>query len=569
MFGSKGVTDPLPRRGFLEKLLLTLLWLGISFATAWWWSLNGALGRLTSSGQALQPYLTALYPENLSTPNPSAFPGVRISLYTDSGLLVLAEGPYGNTGEIRPPRASSAGQAFRYGEHLYFTFPVQERGEAPAIAILSIPVKALWPKVLGKTLGLLFLISLYRVYRHRRQRTAARPREQLLEEVKLLRTDSIDRKVRLPLDNPFKPVADTMNQLLAARERKDRQLNEQHHQQQILLNNMSEGILTLDNDQCITGLNPAAAKWLNLGNAQRAQGEMFHTVCRNPILLSLIESIPSTGLREEFLRLERPGMEDRIVKVKGSPLIDQDQTMGVLLVLQDVTTLRRLETLRQDFVSNVTHELRTPLTAIKGYTELMIDEPDIPEASRSHLDRMLKQSTRMINIIEDLLSLTRIEDPEDTPALYPTEIQPILQSVVQLCDEQIQLRDLTVEASCPDDLMADLHPPLFEQAIHNLVYNAVKYTYAGTTIRIQVQQQDGVIRIEVQDQGPGIPELDQARIFERFYRVDKARSRAVGGTGLGLSIVKHIVLMHQGEVGVNSILGEGTTFWIEIPPAEV
>ncbi|MGA0334517.1 MAG: histidine kinase dimerization/phospho-acceptor domain-containing protein, partial [Kiritimatiellia bacterium] len=345
-------------------------------------------------------------------------------------------------------------------------------------------------------------------YRKHLKNLGLKDQEELLLEVQEMKLDSVDRKIRLPLNSPFKPVADFINQQIAVRERQARQLTEQHHHQQVLLNNMSEGILALDNDQRITGINPAAARWLELGNPVRAQGEVFYTRYRNPKLLQIIEELTTsqTSFKETYLRLERTGMEDRILRVKGSPLIDHDQTIGVLLLLQDVTTLHRLETLRQDFVANVSHELRTPLTAIKGYAELLLDEPDNPEEVRNYTERIVKQSTRMINILEDLLSLTRIESADAQAALSLTELKPLLEKVIELCEDQATMRDLKVELECGENLRAELQAPLFEQAVHNLVYNAVKYTYPSTRILIRAREEKQEIRLEVIDKGPGIPE---------------------------------------------------------------
>jgi two-component system phosphate regulon sensor histidine kinase PhoR len=415
----------------------------------------------------------------------------------------------------------------------------------------------------GTLYGLLYLLNRYRVHL---KNSHLIPYEELISEVEHLQTDSVDRKIRLPFNSPYKTVADLINQLLVVRERQARQLTEQHHHQQVLLNNLSEGIVALDNDQRITGINPTAARWLEFGNPMRVQGEVFYTLCRNPVLLQMIEELTSSEtFKETYLRLGREGTEDRILRVKGSPLIDHDQTMGVLLILQDVTTLRRLETLRQDFVANVSHELRTPLTAIKGYAELMSDDPTDQTQIATYTERILKQSNRMINIIEDLLSLTRIESAESQKALQLTELHPLLDRVIQLCDEQAAMRDLQLVLECDESLKAELHPPLFEQAVHNLVYNAIKYTTPATQITLKAYATSTGIRVDVVDQGPGIPLADQDRIFERFYRVDKARSRAIGGTGLGLSIVKHIVLLHQGTAGVESFPRKGCTFWIQLP----
>ena len=563
-----GSQDQASLKNRAGSFLLFLLTIGGTIAVCWFWSLNEARQRISTAGGLLQPVLTALHPEIPPEVRTEFASGFRLTL-VENGEPVSESSVRGSDGKLLPlPSLQRTAEAFRQDGFLWYVFPVHRPGEPQAIILLSSELKQLWPSTLQKALILLLLFYGFRYLRRHRQQREIRPGKQLLEEIDALRRDSIDRKVRLSFDNPFKPVADTVNQLVASRERKDRILNEQHHQQQVLLKNMSEGILTLDNDQRITGLNPSAARWLNLGNPQRARGELFYTCCRIPKLLHMIELVGSTGLHEEYLRLERPDREDRIVKVKGSPLIDQDQTMGVLLVLQDVTTLRRLETLRQDFVSNVTHELRTPLTAIKGYAELLVEDEAVPQETRGYLQRILSQSSRMINIIEDLLSLTRIEDPEDSPALSRTELRPLFESVVHLCEEQIGLRNLSIQVECDDDLTADLHPALFEQAVHNLVNNAVKYTYPDTQITLRAVEQDNGILIDVQDQGPGIPEEDQSRIFERFYRVDKARSRAVGGTGLGLSIVKHIILMHGGEVSVTSTPGQGATFRIQLPQVE-
>ncbi len=416
----------------------------------------------------------------------------------------------------------------------------------------------------GFVLALLFLLNRYR--RHL-QKSVKEAQEELLYEIEKLRTDDGERKLRLSLNSPFKPVSELINHLGAVRERQTRQLTEQHHHQQVLLNNMSEGILALDNDQRITGINPTAARWLELGNSVRVQGEVFYTLCRHPALLQMIEELTSSrvSFKETYLRLERREMEDRVVKVKGSLLIDHDQTMGVLLLLQDVTTLQRLETLRQDFVANVSHELRTPLTAIKGYAELIADEPDDSETVASFTGKILNQSTRMVNIIDDLLSLTRIESSEAKTSLQITELRPLLEQVIQLCEEQAEARNLKIALFCDENIRGELHPALFEQALYNLVHNAIKYTHPATEIQLKVFSRPNEIRIEVIDHGPGIPPADLSRIFERFYRVDKARSRAVGGTGLGLSIVKHIAILHQGKVGVDSTPGKGTTFWLSLP----
>jgi two-component system phosphate regulon sensor histidine kinase PhoR len=253
--------------------------------------------------------------------------------------------------------------------------------------------------------------------------------------------------------------------------------------------------------------------------------------------------------------------------LRGSLLVDKDQTVGVLVLLRDVTTLRRLESLRKDFVANVSHELRTPLTSIKGYAELLEEETADTEAVSRYSAKIVSQSARMVNIINDLLALTRIESADAPPSIAHSELRPLIENVIQLCEDAAARRKLTLCIEAPDGLVAPLHPPLFEQAVHNLVQNAIKYTHPGTVVTVRAFAEEGRCVVEVRDEGPGIAPQHHAHLFERFYRVDKARSSAVGGTGLGLSIVKHIALLHRGDVSVESTPGEGATFRIRLPSA--
>ncbi|MCH8513994.1 MAG: PAS domain-containing protein [Kiritimatiellae bacterium] len=394
----------------------------------------------------------------------------------------------------------------------------------------------------------------------------SRPRLELLQATAGLLQGDVREPVRLHAGHPYRAVADTLNQLADSLERQSRVISEQHHRQQVLLNNISEGILVLDNELNITGINPIAAQWLETGHPARAQGNPLYKLSRNPTLLSMIDALLETGeMKEAHLSLDRPGEDPRIVQLRGSLLVDKDQTVGVLVLLRDVTTLRRLETLRQDFVANVSHELRTPLTSIKGYAELLEDETEDPEAVARYGGKILNQSTRMINIIDDLLALTRIENADAPSSIAPTEILPLIENVAQLCEDAAVRRNLRIEIDAPDTLQAPLHAPLFEQAVHNLVQNAIKYTHPHTTITIRAFPSGNECILEVEDQGPGIAPQHQSRLFERFYRVDKARSRAVGGTGLGLSLVKHILQLHHGSIEVESTPGQGATFRVRVP----
>ncbi|MCX7949084.1 MAG: cell wall metabolism sensor histidine kinase WalK, partial [Treponemataceae bacterium] len=239
-------------------------------------------------------------------------------------------------------------------------------------------------------------------------------------------------------------------------------------------------------------------------------------------------------------------------QVYGAPLLNSQR---YILVLHDITHLSRLEQIRKDFVANVSHELRTPITSIKGFVETLQDGAgEDPQLRRRYLDIIARHTIRMEHIIEDLLSLARIEQQEgrvlDTE---DTNLNAMLKEVIELFEPPAKEKNIEVILSCPQDLTLKLNPSLFEQALANLLDNALKYSPSDTRTTIEVRDLPTEIQILFRDEGNGIPARDLDRIFERFYRVDKSRSREAGGTGLGLSIVKHVVQLHGGTVSVHSV----------------
>jgi two-component system phosphate regulon sensor histidine kinase PhoR len=244
--------------------------------------------------------------------------------------------------------------------------------------------------------------------------------------------------------------------------------------------------------------------------------------------------------------------------------------MGALLVVHDVTRVHRLEKVRRDFVANVSHELKTPITSIRGFVETLQDGAvHDPEKAKRFLDIIRRQSERLNAIIEDLMELSRIEREAETETIDRGvhDLGPVLEAAVADCAAKASARNVGVSLRLAGPLFARVNARMLEQAVANLLDNAIKYSDPGAGVEIGAEQSGDTITIHVRDQGPGIPSEHLPRIFERFYRVDKARSREVGGTGLGLAIVKHIAQAHGGTVSVESTPGEGSLFAVHLPTA--
>jgi len=232
-----------------------------------------------------------------------------------------------------------------------------------------------------------------------------------------------------------------------------------------------------------------------------------------------------------------------------------------------VTKLRRLETVRRDFVANVSHELRTPITSIRGYVETLLDGAlDSREDAQRFLQTVLRQSERLTSIIDDLLALSRIEEESKQHQIHlqPEPLYPVITSALQTCQHKADEAGVTITVDCPANIQVEMNATLLEQALVNLLVNAITYSKKGDSVRLQAkideEAQGNTVRIVIRDTGCGIAKKHLPRLFERFYRSDKARSRTQGGTGLGLAIVKHIAQAHKGKIEVASVEGKGSEF---------
>jgi two-component system phosphate regulon sensor histidine kinase PhoR len=300
----------------------------------------------------------------------------------------------------------------------------------------------------------------------------------------------------------------------------------------------------------------------------KALGRDLREVIRNADLHQFVATtLHGTGPCEADITLLHPG--EQHMRLHGSPLTDAlRRSIGCVVVLHDVTTLIRLENARRDFVANVSHELKTPITSIKGFVETLLDgASEDRDSARRFLATIGKQAARLDALIEDLLKLSRVEQEGERGGieLHDGPIQDILESAVQTCGVRALAKDVRIHLHADNDLHVRRNPELLQTAIENLLDNAVKYSPEGTDVHVSAVRDNGTVIISVCDEGCGIERQHLPRIFERFYRVDKARSRKLGGTGLGLAIVKHVVRAHGGQTSVESAPQKGSVFSIHLP----
>jgi two-component system, OmpR family, phosphate regulon sensor histidine kinase PhoR len=330
-----------------------------------------------------------------------------------------------------------------------------------------------------------------------------------------------------------------------------------------ILASMVEGVLAVDKDLRVTFCNDSFARTVGARIPVNPGMQLLELV-RDPALIEIVTDVLNSGERVER-RLTLAAAEQHSFEVLAGPLAGPS-TRGALAILHDVTELERLERVRRDFVANVSHELRTPLAAIRGYAETLLDGAlQDQENNRRFVEIIQAQATRLTNIASDLLTISELESNLAAPSPKPVSIRAALESALRTVESAARLRGVRLLYEKLDDVHVLGNDLRLEQVFVNLLDNAVKFNRPNGEVRVNAQCTDGTAHITISDTGIGIPSEDLPRVFERFYRVDKARSREMGGTGLGLSIVKHVMEQMGGTVTVTSRLGEGSRFTLTVP----
>ncbi|MBS0209987.1 MAG: HAMP domain-containing protein [Planctomycetes bacterium] len=402
-------------------------------------------------------------------------------------------------------------------------------------------------------------------------RRISQPVEQMRLAAERLARGDLSYQMLVPDSTEMAELAESLNSMSRQLEERIRTIVRQRNEQEAVLASMVEGVLAVDMEQRIISVNQAAAEFLEADQADML-GRTLQEVIRNVELRHVVTRAleASEPVEGDIVIHVQP---ERVLRAHGTSLRDgRGHNVGAVVVLNDVTNFRRLENIRRDFVANVSHELKTPITSIKGFVETLLDGAlQSPADAERFLRIIAKQAERMHAIIEDLLQLSKIEQSEEAEdiELIDTPVAEVLESATQACQPQAAERRIELKVACSPELMAQVNGALLSQAVVNLLDNAIKYSEPGGTVHISAEAQGDEVCINVRDAGCGIPAEELPRIFERFYRVDKARSRKLGGTGLGLSIVKHIVNVHQGRVTVESVFGRGSTFTIRLPVSQM
>jgi two-component system phosphate regulon sensor histidine kinase PhoR len=339
------------------------------------------------------------------------------------------------------------------------------------------------------------------------------------------------------------------------------------------MNGMREGLLVVDKDMKVVASNTAAHRLFNLSRGKLNTQRLTELTRNRAIYSAFLDALKGTersGVKVETHGPERLVFDLRVVPLSGSNG-KRDSAQGALGVFIDVTRLERLEQVRQEFLSNVSHELRTPLTAILAFIEtLEAGAIDDKEASQRFLSIIRRNATRMHDLIDDILELSQIEAGNVPVKTEEFELAPVVNDVLASLATKAEAQGIMLRNDVAVDVMVCADARRLEQMLTNLIENAIKFNRESGTVTISHEAApDQRSRIIVEDSGEGIPAQHLERLFERFYRVDRARSRDMGGIGLGLAIVKHLARAHGGEVSVTSELGKGSAFTIELPPAQL
>jgi two-component system phosphate regulon sensor histidine kinase PhoR len=531
-------------------------------------------------------------------------PGFRITMIAADGT-VLGDSEYDTSmmnnhsdrPEVMAALRNGEGFSTRFSVTLnralaYYAISLGERGGSAPVFRISRPLADIKESmnVFHKRI-ILFLVTvalIFGLYGYNQGRRMGRIFETLADTADRINSGVYKVTVDITSPDEARVVAEKLNRMAKRLDDTIAEITARNAQFEGILTNMVEPVLLLDRQLRIRHINRAALKMLNLEPGQ-AEGRSLMETFRNSALHDFAREVMGgkealeTGItltkngQTVYLQVHGTLIESEVLRRKEVPQYGGERKAppadksvekeSVLLVFNDITRIKNLEKIRQDFVANVSHELKTPITSITGFVETLLHGAlENRDEALQFLNIIDKQTRRMNSIIDDLLSLSKLENLEQQDLEFDTvNISGIISSALQICRVKAEKKETALHQLCEEKIQAEIIPLLIEQALVNIIDNAIKYSDSGEAITVSCTESENYVNIAVEDSGCGIPEQDLPRIFERFYRVDKARSREMGGTGLGLSITKHIIRVNNGTIRVTSDVGVGTTFYITLP----
>lgn len=509
---------------------------------------------------------------------------IRVTIADTTGKVLYETDAYAQSmenhrdrPEIQAALAMGEGTAVRYSptlrlDHMYYARLGKLSDGMPVVVRLSKPMRLITYALNESLQHLAWIVAvallLCMVTALVVTRWVVRPIEVLREGAERFAQGRLERRLPLFPWSEVHSLADSMNRMAHQLNERIKSAILQRNETEAILSSMTEGVVAIDHQGGILRCNRAFEDLLGI-RGQSVVGRKLLGLVRNTALETLLQDFGGQGnaVTRDIVVLQEG--EPKVLQVRGSVLYDLEQKeIGALVVFNDVTRLRKLEEMRRDFVANVSHELKTPITSIKGFVEtLQASDLSTDADSRRFLDIILKQSDRLNAIIDDLLMLSRIEQGGEGSELEfeSVLVGDLFESVIQQAHAIAEKKQIAFRMDVESGLDVFGNPSLLEQALLNLATNACRYSDEHKTVVLHGLRRGNEVRLVVQDQGWGIEKRHLPRIFERFYRVDKARSRSLGGTGLGLAITKHITLLHHGRIEVESEVGVGSVFTLVFP----
>ncbi|RAK06639.1 PAS/PAC sensor signal transduction histidine kinase [Halanaerobium saccharolyticum] len=478
---------------------------------------------------------------------------------------------------VQAIRSGSSGNAIRYSntigeEMLYYAVPVREQGDLIGILRTARPLEFIRSVLIEDIKSYLFFFVILAVITiilgWRLTNSIVKPLETVTETAEKISEGDLTQRIPVrKYNSEIEKLARMFNYMAEELEEKITEISQEKNRIEAILESMVDGVIAVDKEGKISLINPAARRIFNI-EAEKIKGkEIISSLFNHRIDMYLQRAFDKKESISREIKYKNP--EQKIIQATFIPLLDdQDNINGGVIVLTDITELRKLETVRNDFVANVSHELRTPLTSMVGYLDTLLESDIEDQETRDRFLRIIKEETDRLSIlIKDLFNLSKIESQSFD--LKVENFEEVLTKVVNLLEKNAENKKIDFTVQIPDNLSpVYMVREQIKQVLINLIDNAIKYTPAGGKIEVKVEKEGDKVYFFVKDNGIGIPKADQERIFERFYRVDKARSRVLGGTGIGLSIVRNIVKQHGSEIQVKSREGEGSEFYFYLKAAE-